>query len=98
MEMGKGFQDVEQRRRIFRTLSDNSIEVRRDFLEAWSQALGSYIIDEEKPKLERLSDEMWVLNAGGIGRAYIDGIGFVPTQLADEYSDVLKPPERPVFG
>lgn len=89
---GKNFEDIERRDALFRSISQHSIEVRKDYLEAWLSSTGSYFIDEDRPALECINDEgtMWLLNPKGLGTIYREGIGFIPLNIASEFEDVLK--------
>lgn len=88
---GTGFEDIEKRRRLFRIISENSIEVRADYLEQWIPATGSSIFDKKRPVIEQLGPGLWLLNPEGIGQVYVDGIGFIPMQFYEQFPDILRP-------
>lgn len=75
---------VERRRHVLRLLLEHAVQVREGLLRAWVERLGVHTT-----RIKLIAPGMWLLAQDEANGPYIEGVGFVPVPVLDEYSDVL---------
>jgi len=85
LKLENRLENVAEKRNFFRKLGQYSVEVPFKYLMEWEERLGSYIITEEEPILERVED-IWFLKPPGIDqKVYFSNFGFVPVEIFDAH-------------
>jgi CRISPR-associated endonuclease/helicase Cas3 len=89
LEMPNSLENVEERRKAFGIIGQNSISVPIKYLEEWQDRLGSNIWDGKDDVLIKMAKGIWLLKPEGLGKIYRSDICFIPPKFSDEYEFLL---------
>lgn len=87
--MPSSLENIEERRKAFGIIGQNSISVPVKYLEEWQERLGSFILDGRDDILIKMARGIWLLKPEGLGRIYRSDICFIPPKFEDEYGFLL---------
>lgn len=83
-----GFESLARRRSINRQIGQHTINVGLKYLQEWDDSLAGFMINQDKPILEKTPLSWWLLHPEGIGQVYSSVSGFIPLKFSQQYKNM----------
>ncbi len=85
LQMDKNFSNRLEVKRMWNRIQQHAISVSEKEMKKWWEAEGSFIIDGEEKAVEKITENLWIINKRGLQRIYSPELGFIPREIYEKY-------------
>lgn len=83
-ELPKGLEHLNTKRKIWKKIGENIIDVPKKELDQWDQQVNSGIIDDTITGITKVDEWIYYICPSGIGTIYTPEAGFIPCDISEE--------------